>query len=108
MMRAPLVRAAGERAADELRDAARRHADHDVALGDAQPRHAARAFLEVVLDAFARAEHRVLAAGHDGLDQPRRRAERRRHLRGFDHAETSARARADEKQPAAFLQRRRR
>ena len=77
----------------------------DVALGDAQPRDAARAFLEVVLDALARAEHRFLAAGHDGLHQLGRRAERRRHLGRFDDAEPAARAGADEEQPAALLER---
>ena len=35
----------------------------------------------------------------------RRRAERRRHLGGLDDAEAAARAGADEKHPAALLQR---
>jgi hypothetical protein len=98
------VARARQGAAHELRDAARRDADDDVALRDAQPRDAAGAFFEVVLDAFARAEHRVLAAGHDGLHEVRRGAERRRHLRGLDDAQAPARARADEKNPAALAQ----
>ena len=72
-------------------------------LDDAQARDAARAFFEVVLDALARAEHGLLAAGHDRLHELRRRAERRRHLGRFDDAEPAARAGADEKQPAALL-----
>ena len=43
-----------QRAADELRHAARRHADDDVLLGRPQPVDRARAFFVVVLDALTR------------------------------------------------------
>ncbi len=55
----------------------------------------------MILDAFARVEHRVLAAGHDRLHELRRRAERQRHLGGFDDAEPPAGPGADENQAAA-------
>src|SRR5262249_46842265 len=71
----------------------------------AQPRGAARAVLEVILDTLARIEHGFLAAGHDGLHELRRRAERQRHLRGLEDAEAPARAGADEKETAAVAKR---
>ena len=67
-----------------------------VAVREPQPRDAAAAFLVVVLDAFLRLEDRRLSAGHDRLHEARRRAERRRHLGRFDHAEAAAGAGADE------------
>src|SRR4249919_2100775 len=49
-----------------------------------------------------RTEDRVLAAGHDGLDEEGIGAEGGRHLRRFEHAEPPARAGADEHHPAAL------
>ena len=62
-------------------------------------------FLVVVLDAFLRAEDRALAAGHDGLDEVRARAEGRRHLGRLEHAEPAAGAGADEDDAAALPER---
>ena len=74
-------------------------------LLEAQAGDAARPFLVVVFDAFLGFEHRLLAARHDRLHERRRRAEGRRHLGGFDDAEPSAGAGADEDDAAALLER---
>ena len=95
----------GQRAAHELRHAARRHADDHVLLGRPQPVDDARAFLVVVLDAFLGLQDRVLAAGHDRLHQIGAGAEGRRHLGRFEHAEAAAGAGADEDDAAALPQR---
>ena len=96
---------ARQRAADERRHAAGRNADHDVLLRRTEAGDRARALLVIILDAFFRLEHRVLAARHDRLHHIRRRAERRRHLGGFDHAEAAAGAGADEDDAAAAAER---
>src|SRR5438874_2369351 len=63
--------------------------------------HGAGARIRVVLGPLARAEDGGAAAGHDPLHAARRRAERRRALRGLEHTEPAAGAGADEDQPAA-------
>ena len=105
MIFAPGLARAREAAADERRDAARRDADDDVTVREAEAADAAAAFLVVVLDAFLGLEHRGLAAGHDRLDEPWRRAERWRHLGGFHHAQPATRPCADEDHAAALAQR---
>ena len=62
-------------------------------------------FLVVVLDAFLRAQHRVLAAGHDREDEIGVGAEGGRHLGRFEDAEASAGAGAHEHDAAAVAQR---
>ena len=69
-LRADLARPR-EAAAYERRHAARRDADDDVLLAEPQPADAARPFFVVVFDPFLGLEHRVLAAGHDRLDDSR-------------------------------------
>src|SRR4029078_10249497 len=77
----------------------------DIAGREMQAGDAAAAFLVVVLDPFLRLEHRRLAAGHDPLHQPRRRAEGGRHFGRFHDAEAPARAGADEDHAAPLAQR---
>ena len=68
--------------------------------------HRPRAFLVVVLDAFAlRCRMALLAAGHDRLHEVGVGAEGRRHLGRFEDAEPAARAGADEDDAAALAQR---
>ena len=76
MIFAPALRARVSAAAHERRHAARRDADDDILLAEAQPSDAARAFLVVVLDPFLRAEDGLLSARHDGLDERRARCRR--------------------------------
>ena len=58
-----------QRTADELRHAARRHADDDVLLCRPQSIDGANPFFVVVLDAFLRVEDSLSASSHDRLHE---------------------------------------
>ena len=94
----------GEGRAHERRETARGHADDDIAVADSSPDDTRRG-RAIVLRALLRAEHGAAPSRHDGLHQAWRRAERRRTLGGFEHAEPSARARADEDEAPASAER---
>ena len=86
----------------------RRHGaggDPDEHVARAQPLRLVPALVVAVLRPFHGAEHRVLAPGHDGADAVGVRPERRRALRGLQHAQAPAGARAQEHDAAAALQR---
>ena len=98
--RGPAAPRFAERAAHEGSHPARRDPDDDVA-GARPPPHLTRAGRPVVLGALHGAEDGAAAAGDDGLHERGRRVERGRALRGLDHAEPAAGARAHEQEPAA-------
>ena len=102
--RRPAAPRLAERAVHEGGHPARRDPHDDVA-GARPPPHLTRAGRPVVLGALHGAEDGAAAPGDDGLDERGRRVERGRALRGLDHAEPAAGARAHEHEPAAPRQR---
>ena len=96
---------AGQRAADEWRHAAGRHADHHILLRRIEAGDGARAFFVIVFRAFFGADDGLGAAGHDALHQLGIGAEGRGHLGGLDNAEAARGAGADEDDPAALAER---